>query len=397
MAANVAGSATPAAPAVPMAEGELPLSENPPLTAQTGVAETDSEKEKEQDTIHVDGEDKDEGDAGRDDDRSRSPRLRRHHESFDPNEAADLLSSTTGLAVGITSMVAALKGSTDKLEILIKSTHTLQSDLCRSLEAVGEAVTNMARASESLAAGVNHNTSRVGAMVGELTKLKKHVEWSLDASMKDTLRDNKKGRLERDQSLQDIMSQLQESMDKLQENLKLVAERIERATPPAEIRGTPPAETPPAYDPPLAPMDPPLAPMDPPLAPMTPAMAPAGSGTSVPPPPAIPPRPAIPAPPTLQTVRFAGYSPARMGEVPMELSPGFGGERHEVATHSGDRGSHGTCQSCFTHTTSRSSDGDRSVFPSGVYADSGDAGIPQGVPLISIPEQSAKGTGIRLV
>ena len=97
MAANVASSAAPAAPAVPMAEGELPLSENPPLTAQTGVAETDSEKE--QDTIHVDGEDKDEGDAGRDDDRSRSPRLRRHHESFDPNETADLLSSTTGLAV----------------------------------------------------------------------------------------------------------------------------------------------------------------------------------------------------------------------------------------------------------------------------------------------------------
>ena len=61
------------------------------------------------------------------------------------------------------------------------------------------------------------------------------------------------------------------------------------------------------------------------------------------------------------------------------------------------RGSHGTCQSCFTHTTSRSSDGDRSVLPSGVYADSGDAGLPQSIPLISIPEQSAKGTGIRLV
>ena len=119
MAANVAASATPATPAAPAApstEGvEFPVSENPALPAQT-AAETDSEKEKEQDTIHVDGtddkEDKDEGDAGRDDDRSRSPRLRRHHESFDPNEAADLLSSTTGLAVGITSMVAALKGST---------------------------------------------------------------------------------------------------------------------------------------------------------------------------------------------------------------------------------------------------------------------------------------------
>ena len=307
MAANVPASATPAAPGAPSTESaDFPVSENPALPApalpaQTGVTETDSEKEKDQDTIHVDGEDKEdkeEGDVGRDDDRSRSPRLRRHHESFDPNEAADLLSSTTGLAVGITSMVAALKGSTDKLEILIKSTHTLQSDLCRSLEAVGEAVTNMARASESLAAGVNHNTSRVGAMVGELTKLKKHVEWSLDVSMKDTLRDNKKGRLERDQSLQDIMSQLQESMDKLQENLKLVAERIERAAPQAEV--------PPGYDPPLAPMDPPLAPM-----------TPAGPGPSIPPPPAIPPRPAIPAPPTLQTVRFAGYSPARMGEVPM--------------------------------------------------------------------------------
>ena len=88
------------------------MSENPALPAQAGAAETDSEKEKEQDTIHVDGddkEDKEEGDAGRDDDRSRSPRLRRH-ESFDPNEATDLLNSTTGLAVGITSMVAALKG-----------------------------------------------------------------------------------------------------------------------------------------------------------------------------------------------------------------------------------------------------------------------------------------------
>ena len=111
---------------------------------------------------------------------------------FDPNDATDLLNSTTGLAVGITSMVAALKGSTDKLETLIKSTHTLQQDLCRSLEAVGAAVNNMARASESLAAGVNHNTSRVGAVVGEFNKLKKHLEWSLDVSMKDVLKETRK-------------------------------------------------------------------------------------------------------------------------------------------------------------------------------------------------------------
>ena len=83
----------------------------------------------------------------------------------------------------------------------------------------------MARASESLAAGVNHNTSRVGAVVGEYTKLKKHLEWALDVSMADVLKRNNKGRTERDQALQDLMTQLFESMDELQENMKLVAER----------------------------------------------------------------------------------------------------------------------------------------------------------------------------
>ena len=204
---------------------EFPLSENPPLTAQAGTAEMESEKEGDQATAHheegnkspADKEDKEEREAGRDDDRSRSPRLRMQ-EPFDPNEATDLLSSTTGLAVGITSMVAALKGSTDKLETLIKSTHTLQQDLCRSLEAVGAAVNNMARASESLAAGVNHNTSRVGAVVGEYNKLKKHLEWAMDVSMGEVLKKNAKNRTERDQALQDLMTQLFESMDKLQEN-----------------------------------------------------------------------------------------------------------------------------------------------------------------------------------
>ena len=109
MAANVPAPAAPAA-----------LSENPPVTAQAGSDETESEKEGEQNTAHVHGEDKEdkeERDAGRDDDRSRSPRLRMQ-EAPDHSDATDLLNSTTGLAVGITSTVAALKGSTDKLEPL---------------------------------------------------------------------------------------------------------------------------------------------------------------------------------------------------------------------------------------------------------------------------------------
>ena len=244
MAANVPA---PAAPAAPAEAGEFPLSENPPVTARAGNDETESEKEGEQNTAHVHGEDKEdkeERDAGRDDDRSRSPRLRMQ-ETPDHSDAADLLNSTTGLAVGITSMVAALKGSTDKLETLIKSTHTLQQDLCRSLEAVGAAVNNMARESESLAAGVNHNTSRVGAVVGEYTKLKKHLEWALNVSMGDVLKKNNQNRAERDQSQKEVMEQLLEAMDKLQENMKLVAERIEKGTP---------TEGAPAYDPPQPPM-----------------------------------------------------------------------------------------------------------------------------------------------
>ena len=250
MAANVAA---PAAPAAPAAVGEFPVSENPPLSLQAGAVDTESEKPDDQDAhMHgednrspADKEDKEERDAGRDDDRSRSPRLRMQ-EPFDPNEATDLLASTTGLAVGITSMVAALKGSTDKLETLIKSTHTLQQDLCRSLEAVGAAVNNMARASESLAAGVNHNTSRVGAVVGEYTKLKKHLEWCMDVSMGDVLKKNAKNRTERDQALQDLMTQLFESMDKLQENMQKIAVRIEKA--PVGQEGTM------DYDPPQPPM-----------------------------------------------------------------------------------------------------------------------------------------------
>ena len=308
MAANVAAPAVPAAPA---AEGEFPVSENPALTAQAGTAETESEKEGEQDTAHMHGEDKEdkeERDAGRDDDRSRSPRLRMQ-EPFDPNEATDLLASTTGLAVGITSMVAALKGSTDKLETLIKSTHTLQQDLCRSLEAVGAAVNNMARASESLAAGVNHNTSRVGAVVGEYNKLKKHLEWAMDVSMGDVLKKNAKSRTERDQALQDLMTQLFESMDKLQENMQKIAARIEKA--PVSQEGTM------DYDPPQPPMGHLGVPSGTPLTP-APGLA-VSPGLPPPPavPPMVPPKPMLPPQPPLPVVKFAGYSPAKMGELPM--------------------------------------------------------------------------------
>ena len=305
------------------AETAFPVSENPPIPAQTGTVDLESEKGEEQGAHHSDEgnkspadkedkEDKEEREAGRDDDRSRSPRLRMH-EPFDPNDAADLLSSTTGLAVGITSMFAALKGSTDRLDTLIKSTHTLQQDLCRSLEAVGEAVNNTARASESLAAGVNHNTSRVGAVVGEYTKLKKHLEWALNVSMGDVLKKNNQNRAERDQSQKEVMDQLYEAMDKLQENMKLVAERIEKGTP---------TEGAPVYDPPQPPMGHPgMSQSSPSTAPLTPAPGVSLGPSHLPPPPSVPPmvppRPMMAPQPSLPVAKFVGYSPAKMGELPM--------------------------------------------------------------------------------
>ena len=310
MAAN---AAAPVAPAAPAASGEFPVSENPPLALQAGAVDTESEKPDDQDAhMHgedirspADKEDKEERDAGRDDDRSRSPRLRMQ-EAYDPHDATDLLASTTGLAVGITSMVAALKGSTDKLETLIKSTHTLQQDLCRSLEAVGAAVNNMARASESLAAGVNHNTSRVGAVCGEYTKLKKHLEWAMDVSMGDVLKKNAKGRTERDQALTEVMNQLFEAMDKLQENMKKIALRLEQMPSSPEKTMD--------YGPPQAPLGTaPVTPMTPP----PPVMAMGSTGLPPPPavpPPMIPPRPLTAPQGPLPVVKFAGYSPAKMGE-----------------------------------------------------------------------------------
>ena len=234
----MANAAVPAAP-------EFPLSENPPLSAQAGAVDTESEKGDEQGIPHPEEGNKSPADKEeRDDDRSRSPRPRVPEP--DPNDPASLLASTTALAIGVTSMIAALKGSSAKLEILIQNLQTLQQDLCRSLETVGSAVNNMSRAVESLTAGVSHNTGRVGAVCGEYSKLRKHLEWAMDVSMGEVLKKNAKNRTERDQALQDLMTQLFESMDKLQENMQKIAVRIEKA--PVGQEGTM------DYDPPQPPM-----------------------------------------------------------------------------------------------------------------------------------------------
>ena len=228
MAANAEGPA-------PREVQEFPRTENPPLTANLDGTETEVDKGDEHGSHPPEEADKSPADKDErdDDDRSRSPR---RIPEVSAQSTTELLAATTSMAVGITSMVGALKDSTNKLEILIQQSQNLQRDLCKSLEVVSGAINNMARGIESLSGGVTYNTSRVGAMVGEYTKLRKHLEWTLDVSMKEVLKDNAKGREERDQAQKEVMDQLFESMDKLQANLQKIAVRIENA--PVAREGT---------------------------------------------------------------------------------------------------------------------------------------------------------------
>ena len=285
---------------------EFPRTENPPL-GSADANETEGGKEDDPGSPPPPEESSRSPMEREDDDRSRSPRMRSPEVSVQSTN--ELLSATTSMAVGITSMVGALKDSTNKLEAVLQQTQSLQRDLCKSLEVVSGAITGMARGIESLSGGVSYNTGRVGALVGEITKLRKHVEWSLDVSMKDTLKANQKGREERDQTQRELLEQLFEAMDKLQENLKQIAGRIEQI-PMNRGKGS-------EYDPPQAP----TTPMMPP-----PVMTVGSSGTPVPPPPTmpatlspqmIPPKPLNAGPGNLPIVKFAGYSPARSGEACM--------------------------------------------------------------------------------
>ena len=73
---------------------EFPLSENPPLPAQAGAVDMESDKEEEQGITHQEEGNKSPADKEeKDDDRSRSPRLR--VQEPDPNDPASLLASTT--------------------------------------------------------------------------------------------------------------------------------------------------------------------------------------------------------------------------------------------------------------------------------------------------------------
>jgi len=201
---------------------EVPPTENLPLPGQGTTLESGSEHGDPDLQGHQEEHSKSPvmEREGVEQDRSRSPRHKLNVPEPSPDNPAEVLAACTTLAVGVTSMIGAFKNSSEKLELLINNTNTMQQDLVRSMEAIATSVTNMSRAVESLTAGVSYNTGRVGAVCGEYQKLRKQLEWSLDRSLSDIMKENAKKKAESGKEMKDLMDQLFEAMDRLQENIK---------------------------------------------------------------------------------------------------------------------------------------------------------------------------------
>ena len=261
-------------------------------------------------------------------DRCRSPRHKLNVPEPSPDNPAEVLAACTTLAVGVTSMIGALKNSSEKLELLINNTQTMQHDLVRSMEAIATSVTNMSRAVESLTSGVSYNTGRVGAVCGEYQKLRKHLEWSLDRSLSDIMKENAKKKAESGKEMKDLMDQLFEAMDRLQENIKAVAHRMESLKIPTV------QEKESEFGPALPPTGH--------VTPMTPAPT-MTMPSGIMPPPTAPPMapPMTPPQPALPVATFAGYSPAKVGGASNDLPCEPWCEVHQKSGISSTRWSNG--------------------------------------------------------
>ena len=168
--------------------------------------------------------------------RSRSPRPKLNVPEPNPESPLEVLSACTSLAVGVTSMVAALKTSSEKFDVLIGNTQSLQNDLFRSMDVLAKSIASMSHSVESLAGGVTYNTSRVGALCGEFQKARKHLEWSMNRTFGDMMKEAVSKGTEDASRTTAILEQLFEAMDRFQENIKEVARTMEAVGTPAPVQ-----------------------------------------------------------------------------------------------------------------------------------------------------------------
>ena len=82
-------------------------------------------------------------------------------------------------------MVAAVKSTNERSLELLQDQQRSRQELARALDVVSTAIQRQATAVESLSAGVGYNTSRVGAVTGEIQKVRKWIEWFSTKSLDD--------------------------------------------------------------------------------------------------------------------------------------------------------------------------------------------------------------------
>ena len=208
--------------------------------------------------------------------RSRSPRPQLNVPEPNPESPLEVPSACTSLAVGVTSMVAALKTSSEKLEVLIGNTQSLQNDLVRSMDVLAKSIASMSHS----------------------------VEWSMNRTFGDMMKEAVSKGTEDASRTTAILEQLFEAMDRSQENIKEVARRMEAVGTPAPVQES-------EFGPPM----PPTGHVGTPITPGTPISGNMATGVLSPPmaPAVAPPQP----PPAMAVATFAGYSPAKVGEPPM--------------------------------------------------------------------------------
>ena len=169
------------------------------------------------------------------------------------------------------------------------------------MDVLAKSITGMANSIESLSGGVAYNTSRVGALTGEVQKIRKHIEWSLNRALSDMHKESLAKSSEDSGRMASALEGLYEGMDKFKENLREIVSKME------EMRQVPATEK--------GPPEPEFGPAIPPTGfsgtPNTPNVGIAASGLL--PPPLAPPQPPLAIP----TATFVGYCPARAGEAPM--------------------------------------------------------------------------------
>ena len=186
------------------AAGQAEATEQPTIEVddngkkETETSDDDLEKEKEPESRERSRSPRGDGQA---EDGAEEDLLKdlRKISDCDPRNPTEVLAACNGLAIGLTTLVAAIKSNTDRMNLVINQGQAVQVDLCKSMLTLSQSIQSMSHAVESLSAGVGYSTSRVGALVGETQKVRKFLDWFGSKSLVGLHKESTKRSEERDE------------------------------------------------------------------------------------------------------------------------------------------------------------------------------------------------------